>query len=158
MHSTSLCSLLAGRYDNPIPSRFPSPHRLFKNSSSGASRIAILEVVSNVYDCRCCQIQIHKFNLLKPVISGEGPCLMFAFPGIKAHRPAALVVQKINIEQNSRQKCHPFQYFGYFSFLFSNQKIAKFQLNLFTKEKKIWFYTISFSFLWPPYRQHIFFN
>jgi hypothetical protein len=33
--SVSLCSL-AGRYDNPIPARFqaPSPHRLFKNSSS----------------------------------------------------------------------------------------------------------------------------
>ncbi len=36
MNSASLCSL-AGRYDNTIPSRFlsvPSPHRLFKNSSS----------------------------------------------------------------------------------------------------------------------------
>ncbi len=35
----NLCSL-AGRYDNPIPPWFlaPSPHRFFKNSSSGCSR------------------------------------------------------------------------------------------------------------------------
>ncbi len=34
-NSARLCSL-AGRYDNPIPSRFPhSPHRLCKNSSTG---------------------------------------------------------------------------------------------------------------------------
>ncbi len=32
-NSTRLCSL-AGRYDNPFPTRFISPHRLFKNSSS----------------------------------------------------------------------------------------------------------------------------
>jgi hypothetical protein len=30
----SLCSQ-AGRYDEPIPTRFLAPHRLFKNSSSG---------------------------------------------------------------------------------------------------------------------------
>jgi len=33
MNSTSLCSL-AGRYENPTPTRFLAPHRLFKNSSS----------------------------------------------------------------------------------------------------------------------------
>jgi hypothetical protein len=27
---------LAGRYDNPIPTRFLAPHRLFKNSSTGS--------------------------------------------------------------------------------------------------------------------------
>jgi hypothetical protein len=82
---------------------------MFKNSSSGASRKAILEVMSDVYDCRCClkysvrQVQILKFNLLKSAILGEGLCLMFAFPGMKAHRLAALVVHKINIKWNSRQ-------------------------------------------------------
>jgi hypothetical protein len=34
MNSASLCSSLAGRYDNSIPYSVPSPHRLFKNSSS----------------------------------------------------------------------------------------------------------------------------
>ncbi len=34
MNFASLCSL-AGRFDNPIPTRFLAPHRLFKNSSSG---------------------------------------------------------------------------------------------------------------------------
>jgi hypothetical protein len=29
---------LAGRYDNPIPTRFLVPHRLFKNSSTGIER------------------------------------------------------------------------------------------------------------------------
>ncbi len=33
MNSASLCSL-AGRYDNPIPNSVPSPHIMFKNSSS----------------------------------------------------------------------------------------------------------------------------
>jgi hypothetical protein len=33
MNSASLC-ILAGRYDNPIPPRVPSPHRYFNNSSS----------------------------------------------------------------------------------------------------------------------------
>ncbi len=30
MNSASLCSLLAGRYDNPIPPRFPAPIDSFK--------------------------------------------------------------------------------------------------------------------------------
>ncbi len=35
--SASLCSL-AGRYDNPIPTRFLSPHRLFYNSRPGREK------------------------------------------------------------------------------------------------------------------------
>jgi hypothetical protein len=56
-----------------------------------------LSLLPQIYSA-CEAGPILKFNLLKPVISGEGPCLMFAFPGIKAHRLAALVVQKINIK------------------------------------------------------------
>jgi hypothetical protein len=37
INSASLCSL-AGRYDNPISYSVPSPHRLFKNSSTGFYR------------------------------------------------------------------------------------------------------------------------
>jgi hypothetical protein len=33
-NAARLCSL-AGRYDNPVPTLFLAPHRLFKNSSSG---------------------------------------------------------------------------------------------------------------------------
>ncbi len=34
INSAILCTL-AGRYDNPVPYSVPSPHRLFKNSSTG---------------------------------------------------------------------------------------------------------------------------
>jgi hypothetical protein len=41
MNSASLCSL-AGRYDNPLPP-LPSPHRIFKNSSSGLLWLRVVD-------------------------------------------------------------------------------------------------------------------
>ena len=38
-NSARLCSLV-GRYENPIPTRFLAPYRLFKNSSTGCREAA----------------------------------------------------------------------------------------------------------------------
>jgi hypothetical protein len=50
MNSASLCSL-AGRYDNPIPTRFLAPHRLFKNSSSDLQSLFGLPMSRDVHSC-----------------------------------------------------------------------------------------------------------